>query len=150
MSRCSFLLDVNVLIALAWPNHVHHNLVKEWFRDNHSSGWGTCPITQAAFIRISSNPKIIEEAATPQEAQLYLHQMTEHKSHCFVPDSVDFSELEDIPFPLFHGHRQVTDYYLLVLAQLNGSRLATLDGKLIQAVQKTGLEDFAVYISYRA
>jgi predicted nucleic acid-binding protein len=26
------LLDVNVLIALAWPNHVHHGIARNWFR----------------------------------------------------------------------------------------------------------------------
>ena len=25
------LLDVNVLVALAWPNHVHHTQAHRWF-----------------------------------------------------------------------------------------------------------------------
>ena len=27
-----YLLDVNVLIALAWPNHVHHAAAHTWSR----------------------------------------------------------------------------------------------------------------------
>jgi predicted nucleic acid-binding protein len=25
------LLDVNVLVAFAWPNHVHHSAAQHWF-----------------------------------------------------------------------------------------------------------------------
>jgi predicted nucleic acid-binding protein len=32
------LLDVNVLIALAWPNHVHHDLAQTWFERNRRHG----------------------------------------------------------------------------------------------------------------
>ena len=107
MSDTPFLLDVNVLIALSWPNHVHHVLAKEWFHNHHSAGWATCPITQSAFIRISSNHGVIEEAATPMESHLHMKHMTDHPTHSFIPDNVDLSELNEIPFPLFHGHRQV-------------------------------------------
>ena len=30
------LPDVNVLIALAWPNHVHHDAARSWFATNRS------------------------------------------------------------------------------------------------------------------
>lgn len=149
MSETAFLLDVNMLIALAWPNHVHHVPAKEWFHTNHSSGWRTCPITQSAFIRISSNPTIIEEAATPMEAQLHLKHMTDHPKHCFISDIADFSKLEDISFPLFHSHRQVTDYYLLLLAKHNDCRLATLDGKLAQTAKNTRYAECVFYIDFK-
>lgn len=31
------LLDVNVLVALAWPNHVHHEAVQAWFTETRPS-----------------------------------------------------------------------------------------------------------------
>ena len=37
------LLDVNVLIALAWPNHVHHVAARAWFEEHREEGWATCP-----------------------------------------------------------------------------------------------------------
>ena len=36
------LLDVNVLMALAWPNHVHHAPARSWFNARRKSGWATC------------------------------------------------------------------------------------------------------------
>ena len=34
------LLDVNVLIALAWPNHVHHAAARAWFEDRRDGTVG--------------------------------------------------------------------------------------------------------------
>jgi hypothetical protein len=39
------LLDVNVLIALGWPDHVHHAAARHWFGQSCSNGWATTPIT---------------------------------------------------------------------------------------------------------
>ena len=44
------LLDVNVLVALAWLNHVHHRAARVWFRSQRDLGWATCPTTQNGFI----------------------------------------------------------------------------------------------------
>jgi predicted nucleic acid-binding protein len=37
------LLDVNVLVALFQPDHVHHELAHDWFAENRQTGWATCP-----------------------------------------------------------------------------------------------------------
>ena len=64
------LLDINLLIALAWPSHVHHRQAHAWFAENAPSGWATCPFTQCGFVRISSNPQIIPEADSPHQDAL--------------------------------------------------------------------------------
>lgn len=45
-----WLLDVNVLLALAWPNHLHHGLAQSWFRKSLTDGWATCSLTELGFI----------------------------------------------------------------------------------------------------
>jgi hypothetical protein len=45
----AFLLDVNVLIALAWKGHPDHRVAQDWFARNNKAGWATCPFTEAAF-----------------------------------------------------------------------------------------------------
>ncbi len=120
------LLDVNMMIALAWPSHVHHRKAQAWFSKNASLGWATCPLTQCAFVRISSNQKIIPDAVTPKEALALLEDVVKHANHTFWTN--DISILEDhIPSDLLVGHRQITDAYLLGLAIRHGGRLVTLD-----------------------
>jgi len=120
------LLDVNMLVALAWPSHVHHRAAHAWFATHRSAGWATCPLTQCAFVRVSSNPKIIPEAVTPLEALALLREMVSLDDHVFWPDDVPFHG-EPVPTELLAGHRQVTDAYLLGLCIRHKGKLVTLD-----------------------
>jgi len=54
------LLDVNVLLALAWPTHVHHAAAHRWFAENHAMGWATCPLTQLGFVRLGIQPAVVK------------------------------------------------------------------------------------------
>lgn len=49
------LPDVNVLIALAWPQYPHHQRAHRWFGAHHAQGWVTTPVTESGFVRASSN-----------------------------------------------------------------------------------------------
>ncbi len=60
--KAGFLLDVNVLIAMAWPTHRAHEKVQEWLARHAREGWATCPLTQTAFVRILSNPAFSPKA----------------------------------------------------------------------------------------
>jgi toxin-antitoxin system PIN domain toxin len=121
-----YLLDTNVLLALAWPNHVHHGEATEWFLRKAASGFRTCPITQTGFIRISSNPSFTANAVTPSEAMALLDRITRLPGHGFWPDDLGAAEAF-AALPMLGTHRQVTDAYLLSLAAAHDGVLATLD-----------------------
>ena len=53
----SYLLDVNVLIALVDSAHVRHDAANDWFDREGGSAWATCPITENGLVRIPSHPK---------------------------------------------------------------------------------------------
>lgn len=126
------LLDANLLIALAWPQHVHHALAHAWFARHRVKRWATCPLTQLAFVRISSNPKIIDAAVSPPEAAAMLARIVGLAGHEFWPCDLPVAGLAAYDSPTLHGHRQVTDAYLLALARHHGGRLATLDRGLLE------------------
>jgi toxin-antitoxin system PIN domain toxin len=126
----SYLLDVNVLIALAWPSHVHHKVVHHWFRRAAPEGWVTCPMTHCGFVRVSSNPKFIADAVSPREAIALLRQIVARPHHAFWPDDALLTDPDAVPSDLLLGHNQVTDAYLLGLAIRHDGRLATLDQRI--------------------
>jgi uncharacterized protein len=134
------LLDANVLLALAWPQHVHHGPAHQWFRRAAAKGWATCPLTQLAFIRISSNQKIIAEAVTPREARDLLKEMLALSHHRFWPDDVQPIEAEGFVSIALVGHRQVNDAYLIGLAQRHGGKVATFDRGLTELAGAQGGE----------
>ncbi len=121
------LLDVNVLVALAWPNHIHHTRAHAWFASARRGGWATCPLTQSGFVRVSSNATAIPDARTPGEAKALLRRIVRLPGHTFWPDDVAASEEGDAVFARVVGYRQVTDAHLLALAIRRGGRLATFD-----------------------
>jgi uncharacterized protein len=129
------LLDTNVLIALSWPHHVHHAKAHEWFHGTGRKAWATCALIQIAFIRISSNPKIISDAVAPREALEVLKRIVDVPGHHFWPDTIAATDAKAFTSAAFVSHRQVTDAYLLSLAQHHGGKLATFDNGIAELIE---------------
>jgi hypothetical protein len=130
-----FLLDVNVLIALAWPEHVAHERVGSWFARHSRAGWVTSPFTEAAFVRILSNPAFSPNALTPTSALIVLKRNVGLPTHRFWADSISLAEAMGGLSCRLTGHQQVTDAYLIALAMHNGGKVATLDSRMKQLGQ---------------
>jgi len=122
-----YLLDTNLLIALLWPSHERHGPAATWFARHRTRGWATCPVTQAGFVRIVSNPAFSRDAVQPREAAQVLTANTAARDHAFWADDLPFAEAVAFAGPRLLGHQQVTDAYLLGLAIRRGGALATLD-----------------------
>jgi uncharacterized protein len=123
------LLDVNVLIALGWPTHQHHAAAHNWFATIAPAGWATCPMTQCAFVRISTNTKAVGSPLTPAQAVAALARMTSHAAHVFWADDLPVSSAY-FPAAALRGHQQITDAYLLALCASRGGQLATFDSAI--------------------
>jgi hypothetical protein len=121
------LLDVNVLLALAWPNHIHHELVHRWFARRARDGWATSSIVELGFIRVSSNTRVTPAAVSPQEAAALLRRITAMAHHRFWPDDVRFAQSRHVALSRVAGHQQITDAHLVGLAIRHNGCLATLD-----------------------
>lgn len=118
------LLDVNVLLALAWPNHQHHLLAQQWFQVNAANGWATCAVTELAFIRLSSNPAFTENAVTPQQAAALLRQSCAHPAHL---NRASIRADDPAIFNSALGHQQVQDAWLVEVARRNTGLVGTFD-----------------------
>ena|SRR2546430_2273813 len=138
------LLDVNVLIAIAWPNHVHHRVAREWFLAHRPDEWATCSVTESGFVRISSNATAIPAAVSPAEAIELLSRLRRQPGHIFWPDSVSLAESTHVPRSRLVSHAQVTDAHLLALAREHGGRVATFDRGLAALAQPDEARDVAL------
>lgn len=120
------LLDVNVLVALFDPEHVHHEAAHRWFSDHRAQGWATCPITENAVVRILSAAAYSDPPETPTAVIGRLRQFCESGNHEFWADEFSVRDLRSAK-----GHalanRQLTDVYLLALAHHRNGRLTTFD-----------------------
>ena len=117
-----YLLDCNVLIALATPEHSLNARAAAWFVKGHR--FATCPITQGALFRFHLRAGV---EATAESAKLLLDSISALPRHEFWADDVSFLEM---PTKGILGHKQVTDAYLVLLARRHGGSLATMDRAL--------------------
>ncbi|MCA1844752.1 MAG: VapC toxin family PIN domain ribonuclease [Actinobacteria bacterium] len=122
---------MNVLVALAWPTHVHHGPARRWFADNQADGWATAPVTEFGFVRVSSNPAAVGDALTPAEALTVLEQIRARPGHRSWADDVSPTDVRYVDPARLVGHRQVTDAHLLALTRRHHGRLATLDRGIV-------------------
>ena len=138
------LLDVNVLIALLDENHTQNATASAWFKDNVESRWASCPLTQNGCIRIIAQPGY-PNAIELTDALSRLQRAVSTPYHQFIPD--DISLLDDAVVDRRHllGHRQLTDVYLLALANAHDARLVTLDKSVpLSAVRGAAVDSLFV------
>lgn len=130
------LLDVNVLVALFFPDHVHHDLAHDWFADHRDEGWATCPLTQNGLIRVACQQPSDEALVRPAEVMAGLERFCKDKRHRLWADDISLTDTSLFAPQYVSGHRQLTDVYLLGLAKKMRGRLATFDRSIpVQAVR---------------
>ena len=134
----TFLLDVNVLIALIDPAHVSHDLAHRWFAHEGGESWATCPITENAVLRIVAHPGYANTPGSPSIVAGVAGRLRERRGHVFWPDDISLLDPARIEIGRLLSHKQVTDSYLLALAVAHGGRLASFDRRLIHAAVPGG------------
>jgi toxin-antitoxin system PIN domain toxin len=142
----AFLLDVNVLIATAWPTHQAHQKVQEWIGCHAKEGWASCPFTETAFVRILSNPAFSPSAVTPADALALLRANLQHPAHRFWEDDVSLIQAVKPFSERLVGHQQVSDAYLLGLVIHRKGKLATLDRGVLTLLEEKSPDRHRVVI----
>ena len=115
-----WLLDGNVLVALAIDTHEFHERVQRWF-DSQSEPFATCAITEGTLLRVHMNLAADRSAATAWSVLEAIHAMPDH---VFWNDGFSYREVASAGVT---RSKQVTDAWLAELARRHNAQLATLD-----------------------
>ena len=134
----TFLLDVNVLIALIDPTHVGHEVAHHWFDIEGKAAWATCPMTENGVIRIVGNPKYPNTPGSTAIVAEIVTQLRALPGHFFWPDDISLVDTDHVDASKVLIPAQVTDTYLLALAAAHGGKLATFDRRLSAKAVKGG------------
>ena len=124
----TYLLDVNLLLALSDPMHIHHESAHRWFVEKGRQNWATCPLTENGFVRIASHPNYPNRPGDVTAVLAIFRRLSEAQGHHFW--SEDISILQILEPDAIITHAQVTDVYLLGLAVHKRGKLATLDQRI--------------------
>ena len=142
------LLDVNVLIAWVDESHASHSAAKNWLIENHRHGWASCPLTQNGCARILSQPNYGGEdfAISLAEVLQRLSGVFNAKLHTFWPDDISLFDVTRFEHAHLHGHRQITDAYLLALAVKQSGRFVTFDARIPVSAAKGAIAKHLVIL----
>jgi hypothetical protein len=134
----TYLLDVNVLIALIDPAHVAHDAAHEWFGSIGHENWATCPMTENGVLRIVGHPKYPNSPGSPAAVAAIVIGLRDLAGHHFWADDLSLVAAPSVDPSQILTAAQVTDTYLLALAKAHGGKLATFDRRLSAAAVKGG------------
>jgi toxin-antitoxin system PIN domain toxin len=124
LDKPKYLLDVNVLVALTEPEHVHHQTATKWF-NTPGLDWGLCAFSEAGFLRVTTNPKA--GAHSVQDSTEVLAALASNPGYRFWPISASWTAVAAPFHERIFGHQQITDAYLLGLALKEDGILVTMD-----------------------
>jgi toxin-antitoxin system PIN domain toxin len=130
------LLDVNVVIALLDPLHVHHDRAHRWFASRPAAPWHTCPLVQNGVVRVVSHPSYPNMQPAPV-VLASLASLAAQPGHRFLPDSVSLLD-GSVHTERLLASSQVTDTYLLHLAASHDAQLATFDTRIVTTAVPSG------------
>jgi hypothetical protein len=123
------LPDVNVWVALAVAEHVHHRTAKLWFDSIQNDSIVFCRVTQMGFLRLLTNPRVMaEDALTPSRAWRARVAFYEDSRILFAPEPPGLEpSWRALTRPRAPGANFWTDAYLAAFASAAGHTLVTFD-----------------------
>jgi toxin-antitoxin system PIN domain toxin len=129
MSTTADLPDLNVWLALTWPEHSHHQQAVHYWEQQAAERVLFCTVTALGLVRLVCQPKLMGTAVrNAAEASDLLNAL------CQQP-GVQLAEPEHNGWEVFHQllrggqipSRLCTDAHLAALAIANGWRLVSFD-----------------------
>lgn len=131
-----YLLDVNILVALAFPSHSSHSAAHTWFHLQQDRPWATCSLTQAGFLRVAC--RLLGGSRNDmQKALAGLENNCQTPHHEYWPADVDLRHLSASQRLRLSGPNQIADQQLLSLAHRRRGQLVTFDSGLKQLASAT-------------
>jgi uncharacterized protein len=127
----SYLIDINVWLALTWDLHPQHLPAARWSQSRRNSSLLFCRFTMLGFLRLLTNAKVMggSTVAVGQALKIYDEWIDDPRvGFASEPSGLDLPFREALePFVLKPATKAVSDCYLVALAGLTGAHLATFD-----------------------
>lgn len=132
-----YLPDGNVLIARAFELHTHHRAATEWF-NTPGLQWALCPFAEAALVRFATDTRVGRGDLSMADATAIIEKLSRHPGFHYHTVTNDWRTLTKPFFKRLHGHKQVTDAYLLGQAVQDGLILVTFDRGIVHVAGEHG------------
>jgi predicted nucleic acid-binding protein len=133
-----FLPDVNTLLALLDPMHVHHEAAHQWYANQSPLRLVLCSHVENGVIRVASQPKYPNCLGTSSRVRDVLREFVQKGNTASCGKEVSLLDDEVVLQSGALTPSRISDLYLLALAAANDARFATFDTRIPAAAVAGG------------
>ncbi|MBV9036896.1 MAG: hypothetical protein JO182_20570 [Acidobacteriaceae bacterium] len=135
----SFLIDINVWLAMTWNEHPQHAHASLWYSSINNASLWFCRLTMLGFLRLLTNSKVMGNSTVTVNEALKLYERWMHDPRVeLVPEPRGMEKAFRealIPFALQPATKAIADCYLVGFAEASGAHLVTFDKGLASSAQ---------------
>jgi uncharacterized protein len=129
LTLTTYLADVNVWVALSLVGHTHHAEARRWFEEEETTAVSFCRVTQAGFLRLLGNPRVMgPNVLNAQAAWAVFDTLSGDPRITFAaePPNIE-SHWRDATRHQSVGPNFWTDAYLMAFAAASDMTIVTFD-----------------------
>ncbi len=135
----SYLIDINVWLAMTWDQHPQHTSAAGWYDAADPANFLFCRFTMLGFLRLLTNEKAMGDSAVTLGGALQLFDTWRQDPRVEMASEPRGTEAlfrcAVAPFELQPATKAIADCYLVGFAEAAGAHLVTFDKTLAAAAQ---------------
>lgn len=135
----SYLIDINLWMAMTWGQHPHHQQAREWMNSKRQARFLFCRFTMLGFLRLLTNQSVMgEDTLALKEALAIYDTWMEDPRVEFATElrSTETAFRQALaPFANQPATKAIADCYLVAVAEIHGAGIATLDKALAKTAK---------------
>jgi predicted nucleic acid-binding protein len=138
----AYLLDVNSVLAMLDPMHLHHDAVHRWYAKRKKPRLVLCSHVINGVIRVAGQPRYPNPLGTCGRVREILSLFVSSVGATFCEHEVSLLDEKIFPYPEELTPSRIGDLYLLALAVANDAKFATFDARIPTAAVVGGATGF--------
>jgi uncharacterized protein len=127
----SYLIDINVWLALTWDQHPQHTLASRWYESLADSKLLFCRFTMLGFLRLLTNQQVMGDSTVTLAEALELYDRWTEDPRVELAAELRGTEVlfrqATAPHSLQPATKAIPDCYLVGFAESSGAHLVTFD-----------------------
>ncbi len=127
----SYLIDINVWLAMTWARHPQHSSAARWYESPDRAAFRFCRFTMLGFIRLLTNRKVMGDSTQTLMAAFELYDRWRQDPRVGLaaepPGMETLFRQAAAPFAKLPATKAVADCYLVAFAEASGAHLVTFD-----------------------
>jgi toxin-antitoxin system PIN domain toxin len=127
----SYLIDINVWLALTWDQHPHHIPAARWYASLDDTALLFCRFTMLGFLRLLTNRQVMGDSTATVAGALQLYDRWRQDPRVDLAAEPRGTEAlfrhALAPHSLQPATKAIADCYLAGFAEATGAHLVTFD-----------------------